>query len=56
MEVKSKLVENPSNDLKSECLKITEKVAFFIARSELRLHFKWTKVNQKFQKAKMVQF
>ena len=35
----------------AQCLKITEKVSFNIAsRSELHLHFEWTKVNQKYQK------
>ena len=38
MEVKSKLVENPSNDLKSECLKITGKVAFNIASEASYVH------------------
>ena len=28
-----------------QCLKITEKVSLFCERSELRLHFEWTKVD-----------
>ena len=39
----------------SQCLKILKKVAFNICeRSELRLHFEWTKVHEKCQK--MVHF
>ena len=50
-----KVVQNHKMEYKkfplhTRCLKITEKVSFNIwERSELRLHFDWTKVNQKCQ-------
>ena len=45
------------SSLAAQCLKITEKVSFqHCERSELRLHFEWTKVHQNCLKCSIWQF